>query len=79
MTGLALSLLGAGVGVAGGVILGRRGAHSQRKVLGVAVPEKIDFGGVAEQIGEAGRQFGRLAGEMRTVREKAEQIGRILS
>jgi hypothetical protein len=76
---VALSMLGAGVGVAGGLLLGRRTARGGRKVLGVAVPERIDLGGVAEQIGEAGRQFGRLAGEVQAVRRKAEQIGRILT
>jgi hypothetical protein len=73
-----MSILGATVGVAGGLVLGRRSAHP-RKVLGVPVPERIDLGNVAEQIGEAGRQFGRLAGEVRAVRQKAEQIGRLLT
>ncbi len=47
---------------------------------------KIDLHGVRQQIGEAGRQFGKLAGEVRNVaeevraaREKAEQIAKILS
>jgi hypothetical protein len=48
-------------------------------VLGVSVPAKVDMSGLSDSIGEAGRQFGRLAGEVRAVRQKAEQIGRILS
>jgi hypothetical protein len=73
------ALLGATVGIAGGVLLGRTALSRERKVMGVPVPKKIDLAGVGQQIGEAGRQFGRLAGEVRGVREKAEQIGRVLS
>jgi hypothetical protein len=71
--------IGATVGVAGGVLLSRKALARERKVLGVPMPKKIDLAGVSQQIGEAGRQFGRLAGEVRGVREKAEQIGRVLS
>jgi hypothetical protein len=67
------------IGVAGGVLLGRNGRQRNRKLLGVEVPAKIDFGGVSQQLGEAGRQFGKLASEVRTVRQKAEQIGRALN
>ncbi len=71
-------MLGATVGVAGGILLGRN-RNRNRKVLGMEIPNKIDFSGVSEQISEAGRQFGKLASEVRTVREKAEQVGRILT
>jgi hypothetical protein len=71
-------VLGATVGVAGGILLGRNRNRS-RKVLGIDVPNKIDFSGVSQQIGEAGRQLGKLAGEVRAVREKAEQVGRVLN
>jgi hypothetical protein len=64
--------------VAGGVVLGRRVLRGRNRFLGVPVPERIDLGGLAEQVGSAGRQFGHLAGEVRAVREKAEQIGKIL-
>lgn len=76
---LGVSALTGAIGVAGGLLLGRRAVARNRKVLGVPVPEKVELSGVSQSIGEAGRQFGRLAGEVRTVREKAEQIGRILS
>jgi hypothetical protein len=73
------------IGVAGGILLGRSALQRNRKLLGVPVPSKIDLAGVTQQIGEAGRQFGKLAaevrsvaGEVRSVREKAEQIGRVL-
>jgi len=72
-----VSVFSAAVGVAGGVLLTRKREH--RKVLGIPVPDKVDLGGVAEQIGTAGRQFGQLAGEVKAVRQKAEQIGRLLS
>lgn len=73
-------MFSAAVGVVGGVLLTRKtGKQQHRKVLGVSVPDKIDFSGVADQIGTAGRQFGELAGEVRAVREKAEQIGRLFN
>jgi hypothetical protein len=71
-------VIGATVGVAGGILLGRS-RNKTRKLFGIEVPKKIDFSGVSEQIGEAGKQFGRLASEVRTVREKAEQVGRVLT
>jgi hypothetical protein len=74
------------VGIAGGILLARNALQRNRKVLGITVPSKVDFSGVSQQLGEAGRQFGKLAGEVRTVagevrgvREKAEQIGKVLS
>ncbi len=71
-------MLGATVGVAGGILLGRN-RNRGRKVLGIEVPSKIDFSGVSQQIGAAGRQLGKLAGEVKAVREKAEQVGRVLN
>jgi hypothetical protein len=71
--------IGATVGIAGGVLLGRTALARERKVLGVPMPKKIDLAGVGQQLGEAGRQFGKLASEVRTVREKAEQIGKVLT
>ena len=78
-TNAGISALTAAIGVAGGVALGRSTARRDRKVLGMPVPEKIDLGGIGHQIGDAGRQLGKLASEVRTVREKAEQVGRILT
>lgn len=72
-------MFSAAVGVVGGVLLTRKTSKQHRKVLGVPVPDKIDFSGVADQIGTAGRQVGELAGEVRAVREKAEQIGRLFN
>jgi hypothetical protein len=64
------------IGVAGGVLLGRRARQRHRKVLGVPVPIKIDLGGLAQHIGQAGRQLETLARGAQIVRETAEQIGR---
>ncbi len=73
------------VGIAGGILLGRTALQRNRKVLGIPMPAKVDLAGVTHQIGEAGKQFGKLAGEIRNVagevsslREKAEQIGKVL-
>jgi hypothetical protein len=79
LTNAGIGALGAAIGVAGGVLVGRSTAQRGRKLLGISVPTKVDLGGVGQQIGDAGRQFGKLASEVRTVREKAEQIARILN
>jgi hypothetical protein len=57
----------------GGVLLGRTAFQRRRKI-----PPKIDLAGVGRQIGEAGRQFARLASEVQAVRQKAEQVARAL-
>jgi hypothetical protein len=65
------------LGVVGGVLLARTALQRRRKLLGVPLPGvKIDLTNVGRQIGEAGRQFGRLASEVQAVREKAEKISR---
>ncbi|HWE14516.1 MAG TPA: hypothetical protein VG365_13430 [Solirubrobacteraceae bacterium] len=70
----------AAAGVAGGVVLGRTALQRNRKILGIAVPgSKIGLSDMSKQIGEAGRQFGRLAGEVRAAREKAEKISRAIN
>lgn len=71
-------------GIAGGILLGRntRGRKGKRPAIqmpNIQFPKKIDLTGVGEHIGEAGRQFGKLAGEVRNVREAAERIGKALS
>jgi hypothetical protein len=79
LVNVGVSALSAAVGLAGGLALGRAALQRNRKVLGVSVPSKIDLSGVGQQLGEAGRQFGKLASEVRAVREKAEQIGKVLT
>ena len=50
------------------------------KVLGVPIPGTgRGLDGVAKEIGKAGKQLGTLANEVRTTREKAEDIGKALS
>ena len=77
--------LSAAAGIAGGVLLGRTAAAKRpKKLLGISLPtqQKADFSGLsqlAKSVNEAGHQFGRLAGEVRTARQKAEQVGKALS
>jgi hypothetical protein len=68
----------AAAGVLGGVILGRRVLRRQRKVLGIPLP-RDGFNGLSKQISEAGKQFGKLANEVRMTREKAEEVGKAIS
>ncbi len=80
MTRVGVPAVTAVVGVAGGVLLGRNKLQRNAKVLGKPVPRaKIDLGGLAQQVGAAGRQLGKLAREVQAVREKAEQVGRVIS
>ena len=73
------------IGVAGGVLLGRNAVQQKKKVFGVPVPGsggggvKVDFSDLSKNIGEAGRQFGKLASEIKTAREKAEKVTRAIS
>jgi hypothetical protein len=67
------------VGIAGGVLLGRTALQRDKRFLGISLPIKVDLSDVTQQIGEAGRQLGKLANEVKTVREKAEQVGRAIS
>jgi hypothetical protein len=80
---IGIPVVTATIGVAGGVVLGRTALQNTRKILGMRLPgksgQRIALASVAKQIGEAGRQFGKLAGEVRTAREKAEKISRAIS
>ena len=77
---MATGALGAVAGVAGGVLLGRTVGKRPKKVLGVKMPRRqVDFSDVAKSINAAGKQFGKLAGEVRVARQKAEDIGKALS
>jgi hypothetical protein len=68
------------VGVAGGIVIGRSKLQRRKALVNVpAPPRKLDFHGLSQQVGEAGRQFARLAQEVHAVREKAEKIGRAIS
>jgi hypothetical protein len=73
------------LGVAGGVLLGRSALQQKKKFLGIPIPRsggggvKVDFSDMSKNIGEAGRQFGKLASEIRTAREKAEKVSKAIS
>jgi hypothetical protein len=79
---IATGTIGAAAGIAGGILIGRTVGTRQRKILGLTVPGQKNGHGlsqVASGISEAGKQFGKLAGEVRAAREKAEEIGKALS
>ena len=78
---VATGTLGAAAGIAGGVLLGQTIAKRPKKVMGITVPrrQKTDFSNVVRSINAAGKQFGTLASEVRTARQKAEEIGKALS
>ena len=78
---IGLSVLTGAIGVAGGVLLGRTALQRQRKVLGIPISRTVDIDlrGVGQRVGDAGRRVGSLAGELRSVREKAEKIGDALT
>jgi hypothetical protein len=70
----------AAIGVAGGVALGRAASQRGRELFGVRLPDvNIDFSDAGKQLGEAGRQLGRLVGEIQAVREKAEKIAQAIA
>jgi hypothetical protein len=70
----------AAAGVAGGIVLARTTLQHRRKFLGIPLPgtKRTDLSDLTKQVGEAGRQFGNLAGEVRAAREKAEQISKAI-
>jgi hypothetical protein len=73
-------MLAAAAGVVGGVVLDRKKLNRRKRVLGVPVPGTgRGLDGFTQQVGEAGKQLGKLATEIRETREKAEQVGKALS
>jgi len=77
---VALPITTAAAGVAGGIVLARTKLRRQRKILGIPLPDaKVDLSDLSKQVGEAGRQFANLAGEVKAAREKAEQISHAIS
>jgi len=83
VTNAAVPAVTGAIGIAGGVLLGRTALQRNKKILGVTVPgvkvKKVDVSNMTKTISEAGRQFGKLAGEVKSAREKAEKISRALS
>jgi len=75
------AVAGAAAGVVGGVVLGRTKMTRKRKVLGIPMPGTPSRDGMeqlAKNVSEAGKQFGKLAGEVRAARQKAEDVGKAL-
>jgi hypothetical protein len=66
-------------GAAAGLALKQRQAKRRKQVLGVSIPGTGGGSdGLARNVGEAAKQLARLADELRTGRQKAEEIGRAL-
>ena len=70
----------------GGVVLGSKLARKPKRVLGVKVPGTGGGKGLTKQVGKTGKQFtkaskqlGELTAEMRTAREKAKQVAKVIS
>ena len=69
------------------MLLGSKFARKPKRVLGVKVPGTgggIDgfakqVGKAGKQIGKASKQIGELTHEVRTAREKAEEVGKVIS
>lgn len=77
---VATGTLGAAAGIASGVLLGTTIAKRPKKVLGIRVPyRQADFSAVVRSVNSAGKQLGALASEVRTARQKAEEIGKALT
>ena len=80
ITQVAIPAVTGALGVAGGVLLGRTTLKKNRKVLGIPIPGvKVDMADMSKQIGEASKQFSRLANEVKTARERAEKIGKAIT
>jgi hypothetical protein len=67
------------LGAVAGVVLGQLQAKRRKTVLGIPIPGTgRGSDGLAKSIGEASKQFARLADEVNTSRRKAEQVGKAL-
>jgi hypothetical protein len=61
-------------------VLGKRLGGRPKKVLGLPIPgTRGGLNGLAKEVGKAGKQVGRLAEEVQTIRKKAEKVGDVLS
>jgi hypothetical protein len=79
ITQVAVPAVTGAVGIAGGVLLSRTALQRQKKVFGIPVPGvKINLADISQNVSEAGKQFGRLASEISTARQKAEKISKAL-
>ena len=79
MVPMATGAIGGAAGLVGGALFARRARSQRRRVLGIPMPGTGGVDGLAKQVGEAAKQFGRLAGEVHEARERAEKVGKALS
>jgi 1-aminocyclopropane-1-carboxylate deaminase/D-cysteine desulfhydrase-like pyridoxal-dependent ACC family enzyme len=76
---VAFPVASAMAGAAAGMALKQRQTKRRKKVLGISIPGSGgNSNGLASNVGEAAKQLARLADEVRTGRQKAEEIGRAL-
>ena len=76
---IAFPVASAMAGAAAAMALGQRNTKRPKKVLGVSIPGTGGgHDGLAKNVGEVAKQIGRLADEVRTGRQKAEEIGKAL-
>ena len=69
----------AAAGVVGGIVLERSRGGSRRKVLGIPVPgTRPDMGTLVKAVAKTGKEFGKLAREVKTTRQKAEKAAKAL-
>lgn len=58
----------------------QRKAQAPRKILGIPIPERSSgVEKLGQQVGEAAKQFNRLANEVRAARERAEKVAKAFS
>jgi hypothetical protein len=75
----ASSVVAGAAGMLGGIVLGRTKLMRRRKVFGVRLPIHADaVEQLADSIRDAGRQFGKLSGEVRSARRTAERFRKAL-
>jgi hypothetical protein len=81
VSSIAYPVASAMAGAAAAIALSQRNAKRPKKVLGVSIPGTGRNGGtdgLARNVGEVAKQLARLADEVRSGRQKAEEIGKAL-
>jgi hypothetical protein len=68
------------LGTAAGLAIGKATFGRKKKVLGITMPgQKNGLQHLTRNVGEAGKQLGKFADEVREARKKAEEVGKALS
>jgi hypothetical protein len=70
----------AAAGAIGGIVLGKRGLRSRKKVLGIPVArDGIGLRPLAHEVRKAGKQLERMVDEVGKARAQAQKVGKALS